>query len=93
MEASEREQPLQARERPLRKTGSIEETDCGGPEGVDPEGEKSNLGERNGETPGATQCGALYRACRWRARLGIGSLGDFESTASRPICAVNQSAA
>jgi len=72
MEASEREQPLQARERPLRKTGSIEETDCGGPEGVDPEGEKSNLGERNGETPGATQCGALYRACRWRARLGIG---------------------
>jgi len=71
MEASEREQPLWARERPLRETGSVEETDCGGPEGVDPEGEKSNLGERNGETLSATQCSAQYRACRWRARLEI----------------------
>jgi hypothetical protein len=41
MEASEREQPLRARERPLRETGSVEKTDCGEPEGIDPEAEKS----------------------------------------------------
>jgi hypothetical protein len=37
MEASEREQPLWARERPIREAGSIEERDCGEPEGIDPE--------------------------------------------------------
>jgi hypothetical protein len=41
MEASEREQPLRARERPLRETGSIEERDCGELEGIDPEAAKS----------------------------------------------------
>jgi hypothetical protein len=41
MEASEREQPLWARERPLRGTGSIEKRDCGVPGGIDPEAEKS----------------------------------------------------
>jgi hypothetical protein len=41
MEASEREQPSRARERPLRETGSIEERDCGVPGGIDPEAEKS----------------------------------------------------
>jgi hypothetical protein len=41
MEASERKQPLRARERPLRETGSIEERDCGVPGGIDPEAEKS----------------------------------------------------
>lgn len=59
MEASEREQPLQARERPLRGVGSMEEIDCGVPRGIDPEVEKSALGERNGEALSATSCGAL----------------------------------
>jgi len=59
MEASEREQPLQARERPLRGVGSMEELDCGVPGGIDPRVEKSALGERNGETLSATSCGAL----------------------------------
>ena len=77
MEATERWQPLWARERPLREAGSIGERDCGEPEGIDPRREKSSLGERNGETPGATQRVALYRACRWRVRLGIGSLGTI----------------
>jgi hypothetical protein len=54
MEASEREQPLRARERPLRETGSIEERDCSEPGGFDPEAEKSALGERNGETLSTT---------------------------------------
>jgi hypothetical protein len=62
MEASEREQPLRARERPLRETGSVEKKDCGGPESTDPGGEKSNPGEQNGETLSASRCGALYRA-------------------------------
>ena len=85
MEASEREQPLRARERPLREAGSIEKRDCGEPGGIDPGAEKSALGERNGETPGASQCIALCRACRWRARLGIGSLGTT-SFLSTPPC-------
>jgi len=50
MEATERWQPLRARKRPLRATGSIEERDCGVPGGFDPEAEKSVLGERNGGT-------------------------------------------
>jgi hypothetical protein len=54
MEASEREQPLRARERPLRGAGSIEERDCGEPGGIDPEAKKSALGERNGEAPSAS---------------------------------------
>jgi hypothetical protein len=54
MEASEREQPLRARERPLRETGSIEKKDCGVPGGIDPEVEKSALGERNGGTLSAS---------------------------------------
>jgi hypothetical protein len=52
MEASEKEQPLRARERPLRETGSIERRDCGVPGGIDPGAEKSAQGERNGETLG-----------------------------------------
>jgi hypothetical protein len=72
MEASEREQPLRARERPLRKTGSVEERDCGVPGGIDPGAEKSASGERNGETLRASRCSAQCRACRRRARLGIG---------------------
>jgi hypothetical protein len=75
MEATERWQPLRARERPLREAGSIEERDCGEPEGIDPGRAKSSLGELNGETHGIPQRIALYRACRWRVRLGIGSLG------------------
>jgi hypothetical protein len=54
MEASERGQPLRARERPLRETGSVGKKDCGGLEGIDPEGEKSNPGERTGETLSAS---------------------------------------
>jgi len=41
MEASEREQPLWARERPLRATGSVEEIDAVWPGGIDPWAEKS----------------------------------------------------
>jgi hypothetical protein len=41
MEASERRQPLQARERPLRATGSVEEQSCEVPGSIDPEEEKS----------------------------------------------------
>ena len=66
---------MRARERPLREVGSIEKRDCGVPGSNDPGVGKSTSGERNGETSGASQCGARYRACRWRARLGIGSLG------------------
>jgi len=51
MEASEKEQPLRARERPLRATGSVEKRDAVWPEGTDPGAEKSSLGERNGEAP------------------------------------------
>ena len=54
MEASEREQPLRARERPLRATGSVEEKDAVWPGGIDPEAEKSALGERNGEALSAS---------------------------------------
>jgi hypothetical protein len=54
MEASEREQPLWARERPLRATGSVEEKDAVWPGGIDPEAEKSALGERNGEALSAS---------------------------------------
>ena len=49
----------------------------GEPGSIDPEAEKSVLGERNGEAHGPSQCVALYRACRWRAKLGIGSLGTI----------------
>ena len=84
MEAIERWQPLRARERPIRRAGSIEERNCGGPGGYDPEVEKSAKGERNGGTPGATRCGAQCRACRRRARLGIGSLGTT-SFSSPPV--------
>ena len=49
MEASEREQPLRARERPIREAGSIGKSDCGEPGGIDPGVEKSALGKRNGE--------------------------------------------
>ena len=45
------------------------------PGGIDPGAEKSAQGERNGEALSATQCVALCRACRWRVRLEIGSLG------------------
>jgi len=39
------------------------------------------MGERTGETPSASQCVALYRACRWRVRLEIERL---EPTAQEP---------
>jgi hypothetical protein len=48
MEASERGQPLRARERALRVAGSVGERDCGVPGGIDPGDEKSDSGERNG---------------------------------------------
>jgi hypothetical protein len=54
MEASEREQPLRARERALRESGSVEERDCGVPGGIDPGAEKSAFGERNGGTLSAS---------------------------------------
>jgi len=76
MEVPEREQPLRARERPLRETGSIGWRGCGGLEGNDPVVEKSAIGERTSETLSAAQCGVLCRACRRRARLGIGSLRE-----------------
>jgi len=75
MEASEREQPLQARERPLRGVGSMEEIDCGVPGGIDPRVEKSALGERNGETLSATSCGALSVHAGREQGCEIGSLG------------------
>jgi len=40
MEASEKEQPLQARERPIREAGSVGKSDCGEPGGVNPGAEK-----------------------------------------------------
>ena len=49
MEASERGQPLRARERPLRVTGSVIERSCGVPGSIDPGEEKSTSGEPNGE--------------------------------------------
>jgi len=77
MEALERGQPLRARERPVREAGSVGKRNRGEPGGIDPGAEKSALGERNGEAPGTSRCVALYRACRWRAKLGIGSLGTI----------------
>jgi len=53
MEASERKQPLRARERPLREAGSVEERDCGVPGSIDPGAKKEASGEQNGETLGA----------------------------------------
>ena len=46
----ERVSLLQASERPLRKTGSVGERDCGVPGSIDPGVEKSALGEWNGGT-------------------------------------------
>ena len=50
MGASERASSLQASERPLRGTGSVEERVCGVPGSIDPGEEKSTLGEWNGGT-------------------------------------------
>ena len=45
MGASEGASSLQASERPLRGTGSVEEKVCGVPGSIDPGEEKSTLGE------------------------------------------------
>jgi hypothetical protein len=68
MEATERWQPLRARERPLREAGSIEERDCGEPEGIDPGRAKSSLGELNGETHGIR---ILRKKERGNRNLGV----------------------
>ena len=44
-----REQPLQARERPIRAAGSVEKRACGEPGSYDPGVEKLASGEWNGE--------------------------------------------
>src|ERR1039457_1760816 len=39
--------------------------------------EKTVVGERTGEAFSAPDCDVQYRACRWWARLRIGSLGTI----------------